>query len=198
MSILHCRIAGAEANGSPGLRPRVNLPGDAEFVRLAAKNPAHIAEFCKRLSGGEPYQEVWADLSGTSYEQAMQEANAYCRKRVSKVLGEEYKPFAQLRQASDRAMRGGAEETRAWLAAGGEAALRQWLKTSAGHPAAPRFQLQGKRRYVVPVADHGWQSSRLRHAHGPTGLDRGVRRRGRRRDAVPARFRLAKELLIRV
>jgi len=119
------------------------------FEWLASKDPGNIPAFCRRLVKGEPYREIWADLSGLSYAKAMQEANAHCRRRVREALGEGYKGFAQLRKESDAVMKRGADTTRTWLAGGGKARFQKWLAGNAGHPAQPMARLSFARSFIT-------------------------------------------------
>lgn len=107
------------------------------FEWLESKKPGNVKAFCRRLIKGEPYREIWADLSGTSYEPAMVEANAHCRKRVKDVLGAAYDAFIPLRKASEQAANQGAAASQTWLGGGGETAMGDWLKENPEHAAAP-------------------------------------------------------------
>lgn len=119
------------------------------FEWLASKDPNNIHAFCRRLLKGEPYREIWADLSGTSYAEAMSQANAYCRRRATAALGEGYTTFAKLRKESDAAMKRGADATRQWLDGGGKDRFQRWLAGNAGHAAEPMARLSYARCLII-------------------------------------------------
>lgn len=155
-SVLSNEIAGAknpmvvlDGIEDPDHNYRDYLEDVIAFEWLASKNPANIAAFCRRLVKGEPYQEIWADLSGTSYAEAMAEANAYCRHRVETALGKGYTSFAKLRKESDGVMRAGAAATQKWLSDGGKAEFEQWLGDNAGHVAEPMARLSFARCLII-------------------------------------------------
>lgn len=107
------------------------------FEWLETKKPGNVKAFCRQLTSGNPYREIWADLSGMSYAEAMAAANAHCRTRMVAALGEAYNELVPLRKAHEKSMNAGEEATRKWLEDGGEAALNHWLKANPGHPAEP-------------------------------------------------------------
>jgi TolA-binding protein len=113
------------------------LEGSLAFEWLESRNAGNVKAFCQRLVKGEPYRKIWADLAGTGYDEAMTQANAYCRKRVADALGPAYEVFVPLRNASETAANQGGDSSRAWLADGGETAMNEWLKNNPGHAAAP-------------------------------------------------------------
>ncbi|MEM7394386.1 MAG: tetratricopeptide repeat protein, partial [Verrucomicrobiota bacterium] len=119
------------------------------FEWLATKNPENVEIFCRRLLDGEPYREIWADLSGLEYAEAMTEANAYCKLRVVEALGEGYAAFKPLRETSDNIMKRGAAATRNWLKDGGEAAFQAWFADHPGHAAEPMARISLARALVI-------------------------------------------------
>jgi outer membrane protein assembly factor BamD (BamD/ComL family) len=123
------------------------------FEWLASVDPDNVKAFCKRLIAGEDYRAVWADLSGMPYEEAIQAADAHCRKRVTAALGEAYNAYLPLRAASDRAAGGGQAAAQAWAESDARADLQAWVDNNAGHPAEPiaRFTLA---RSLVVAGQH--------------------------------------------
>lgn len=119
------------------------LEGSLASEWLELRKAGNVKAFCRRLVKGEPYREIWADLAGTGYEEAMALANEHCRRRVKAALGEAYESFVPLRKGAEAAVGKGGGAAKAWLADGGEADLKNWLETNGEHPAAPfgRFWL---------------------------------------------------------
>lgn len=111
------------------------------FDWLESKKPGNVKAFCGRLVKGEPYRKIWADLSGLSYPQAMDEANAYCRTRVTTALGDAYTAFEALHKAHQTAFNQGKPANEKWLQEGGQTAFETWLAANPEHPAAPFARL---------------------------------------------------------
>lgn len=107
------------------------------FDWLESKKAGNVKAFCKRLVEGEDYRKIWADLAGAKYEDAMTEADAYCRQRVETALGDAFPAFQKLRDTLDTAANAGKPAAEKWLQDGGEADLTKWLADNEDHPAAP-------------------------------------------------------------
>jgi len=120
------------------------------FEYLESRQSGNVAVFCKRLIRGEDYREIWSDLTGMAYEEAMDEANAYCQRRVAAALGEAYPSFLKLRAACDLAAKNGAAAARDWIETDGDEELDAWIKANRGHPAEPiaRFTLARTRIFA--------------------------------------------------
>lgn len=123
------------------------------FEWLASIHKDNVRKFCQRVITGEDYKVVWSDLAGMPYEQAMQAADAHCKRRVEAALGEAYKSYLPLRAASDRAAQGGAQAAKAWSDSEARTLLEDWIAQNGDHPAAPisRFTLA---RSLIVAGEH--------------------------------------------
>lgn len=129
------------------------LEGSLAFEWLESRKAGNVKAFCRRLVKGEPYREIWADLGGSGYKDAIALANEHCRRRVKAALGEAYESFVPLRKGAEAAIAKGGEASKSWLADGGEADFKKWLETHGAHPAAPlgRFWLG---RALIEAGSH--------------------------------------------
>ena len=119
------------------------------FEWLESIKAGNVKQFCRRLVKGEPYREIWADLAGMSYDEAIAAANAHCRARVEAALAAGYKTFAAHRDANYAAMRQGNAGTRRWADGGGLNDYQKWLSENPGHPAEPFARFCLARAYVT-------------------------------------------------
>jgi tetratricopeptide (TPR) repeat protein len=111
------------------------------FDWLESKKAGNVKAFCRRLVKGESYREIWADLSGMKYPQAMTEANAYCQSTVVAALGDAYTSFAALKKDFNAVINKGADAVQKWLNDGGQARLEKWLTRNPGHVVEPFARL---------------------------------------------------------
>ena len=111
------------------------------FEWLEERKAGNVKAFCRELIAGRPYREIFEELSGLPYEEALKGADAYCRKRVREALGDSLDEFVALRAASKKALNAGEAASKAWLADGGREDLEDWLEKNPAHPAAPLARL---------------------------------------------------------
>lgn len=123
------------------------------FEWLASIDPENVRAFSRRLLEGEDYQAIWSDLAGMSYQEAMRAANAHCRARVTRELGDAYPLFVPLRVECDRAAQGGAQAAKIWAESDARMRLQGWIDQNADHPAAPiaRFTMA---RTLILAGEH--------------------------------------------
>lgn len=107
------------------------------FEWLESKGAGKVKSFCRGLAAGKPHRELWAEFSGMDYDEAIAQADAYCRKRVSEALGASHEEIVRLRDAHRDALNAGEASTKRWLAIGGEAELERWIAENSEHPAEP-------------------------------------------------------------
>jgi tetratricopeptide (TPR) repeat protein len=138
------------------------LEGSLAFEWLESRKAGNVKAFCRRLVKGEPYREIWADLGGAGYEEAIALADEHCRRRVKAALGAAYGSFVPLRKAAEAAVAKGGEASKAWLADGGETALKQWLAAHDAHPAAPLGRLW-LGRALIEAGNHDAGRALLQH-----------------------------------
>ena len=139
------------------------------FEWLESVKPGNVRTFCRRLIAGENYQAIWSDLAGMPYDKAMQQANAHCRSRVVKALGDAYDGFVPLRLASDRAAQAGNAAAAEWTASEERQQLESWINENKTHFASPyaRFTLG---RSLVMAGEHKAGRAWLRTLLEPDAL----------------------------
>ena len=107
------------------------------FEWLESLKPGNVKTFCQRLISGEDYREIWADLAGTNYEEAMDRANAYCKKRISEELDNSYKDLVPLVNAYNLAFSKGNSHAKKWGEIKGISSFESWLKDNTESFAVP-------------------------------------------------------------
>lgn len=119
------------------------LEDSLAFEWLDSKKEGSVKEFCQRLLKGENYKIIWADLAGMDYEKAMQEANDYCRQKVSSVLDRSYKDFLEIINENYSQAARGSKAEKQWALSGGTAKYEKWLSTNPKSFIVPfaRFSL---------------------------------------------------------
>lgn len=83
------------------------------------------------LADGKPYRSILENLTGMPYEDAIAEADAFCRHR-----GELRGVRAAAQGARSRIERR-REGYKKWMEDGGETAFSNWIAANEGHPAEP-------------------------------------------------------------
>ena len=97
------------------------------FEWLESVKAGNIKEFCQRLIKGEKYKAIWADLAKMDYKKAIENADAYCRKKVESVMDESYVSFLPILKDDSRSMSRGNKAVKQWGLTAGIAKYQEWL-----------------------------------------------------------------------
>ena len=98
------------------------------FEWLESVKPGNIKTFCQRLIQGENYKAIWADLANMNYQDAMEAADSYCKKKVESVLGESYQSFLKIINENYKYMAKGNNSVKQWGLSEGIAKYEKWLE----------------------------------------------------------------------
>lgn len=101
------------------------------FAWLEGRRKGAVHEFCRRLLAGEPYQKLFAELSGMEYAAALKAAADAIKADINKKLGPAEAELLSLQAEQSKAV--GAKREGPWAKEGGIAKYEAWLKANAGH-----------------------------------------------------------------